>query len=519
MSAVLAGRGLTRSFGAFRALDAADIELQAGRIHALMGENGAGKSTLIKLLGGIYQPDAGKILIDGHPSLLPSPKVAARTGIRIVHQERHLIPDFSVAENILLNEMPLTRSGLIDFSAANRIAEKLLDRLGIGIAPHRDVATLSAAQQQQVEIARVLHGTSRVVILDEPTASLTPVEADQLFTLLRKLAAAGVAILFVSHKIDEVYALCEMATVLRDGRVVERARPLSEFPVDDLVKAMVGRSIEAGRRASPRHVAGPPLVELAGVATELGHKGIDLAVRPGEIHGLYGLVGSGRTELAHAVLGDVKVTAGSIVFAERDGPPESVTEAVRHFRIGHVSEDRKREGLALDQPIRANACAAAWRRIASRWGWVERQNEEDAVAGPLRELDLTTSDLSLAAATLSGGNQQKVSVAKWLVADPRLMIFDEPTIGVDVAAKETLHRHIRKLAEDGCGVLLISSDLAEVITLSDRISIMSNFRIVGLLENSGDYADMSVRAMRAIQAATAWSSASWSHQPHREEHS
>jgi ribose transport system ATP-binding protein len=226
-AAVLAGRGLTRSFGSFRALDNVDVALNAGSIHALMGENGAGKSTLIRLLGGILQPDAGDILVDSKPVSLPSPAAAARRGIRIVHQERHLIPGFSVAENILLSRMPVTRAGLVDFAAANDASRALLESLSIDIAPERDVATLSPAQQQQIEIARALNGTSRVLILDEPTASLTPVEVEQLFGLLRRLAATGVALLFVSHRTDEVYALCDVVSVLRDGRLVESARPLA----------------------------------------------------------------------------------------------------------------------------------------------------------------------------------------------------------------------------------------------------------------------------------------------------
>jgi ribose transport system ATP-binding protein len=503
-AAVLAGRGLTRSFGSFVALDSVDIALRAGSIHALMGENGAGKSTLIRLLGGILQPDAGEILVDDKPVSLPSPAAAARRGIRIVHQERHLIPGFSVAENILLSRMPVTGAGLVDFAAANRASRTLLESLSIDIDPQRDVATLSPAQQQQIEIARALNGTSRVVILDEPTASLTPVEVEQLFGLLRRLAAGGVALLFVSHRIDEVYALCDVATVLRDGRLVESARPLAEFGTDDLVRAMVGRVVGVGRR-SPAAAASPapPALALSGVATTLGHASVDLVVGKGEIHGVYGLVGSGRTELARAILGEAGITAGAISVGGRAARPASMRSAVHEFSVGYVSEDRRREGLALEQPVRMNACAVVWERLASRWGFIGARREDDAIRVPLRALAFSTDDYGRSVGSLSGGNQQKVSVAKWLAAGSRLMIFDEPTVGVDVSAKATLHEHIGRLAESGCGILLISSDLAEIVALSDRISIMSAFRIVASFANSGDYADMSVRAMRAIQAAAA----------------
>ncbi|MER7180503.1 sugar ABC transporter ATP-binding protein [Streptomyces hyaluromycini] len=489
---------LVKVFPGVRALDGVGLRLTAGSVHALLGENGAGKSTLIKVLTGVHSPDGGTLAWCGEPVQLRSPLEAARTGIGVVHQERNLIPGFPVAENITLQKPP-ARRGLVDYAAMTEPAVACLAELGVDLDPDRPVRELSVAQQQLVEIAKALYTESRVLLLDEPTASLSPEETERLFEVVRRLAERGACVVFVSHKLEEVFALCDTVTVLRDGKSVLESSPLADHSHDDIVSLMVGRA-HAAAEMRPRTVdrSAAPVLELSGLATAGGHRDIDLAVRPGEIVGLYGLVGAGRSELVKAVLGLDRITAGEVRVHGRPARIGSPRQALHEFGIGYVTENRKEEGVFLEQPIVRNITVTVWRRLARALGFVP-PGEERAVAQDLVDrLGIRITGLSQNVGELSGGNQQKVSLAKWLAADTRLLVIDEPTVGVDVRTKRAFHELIWDLAHDGLPILLISSDLAEMVTLADRIVVMTDHRVRGEVDNDRDYDRMSGRIIRLI---------------------
>ena len=489
-------RGATKAFPGVKALDGVDITVREGSIHALLGENGAGKSTLIKLITGVHRADAGEMRLDGAPVSLSSPREAIARGIAAVHQERNLIPRFSVGENIMLERLP-SSAGLIDYARVHREAARFMAPLDLDIDPRTPVRALSVAQMQLVEIAKGLSTDARLLLLDEPTASITPHETRGLFRLLRELRDRGVAILFVSHKLEEVLDLCDAVTVLRDGRNACPSRPMEGLDRAGLVQLMVGRE-EAAVTRDAREPSGEPVLELSGVATELGHRGIDLSVRRGEIVGLYGLIGAGRTELARAIIGAARVTEGTVRVAGAEARIGSVAAALSQHRIGYVSEDRKGEGLILMHSVGRNVAVTVWRRIARALGWLPDGAERDAVAPFVERLQIRTPSLDQPVGLLSGGNQQKVSVAKWLAAGVQTLIVDEPTVGIDIQTKAYLHELIQELVAQGTAVLLISSDMPEMVALADRIVVMSDFRIVGEITNDGDMARMGQAIMKRI---------------------
>ena len=499
MSAVLLEcHDLVKVFPGVRALDGVGLRLTAGSVHALLGENGAGKSTLIKVLTGVHSPDGGTLTWNGEPVELRSPLEATRTGIGVVHQERNLIPGFSVAENITLQNPP-ARRGLVDYAAMTEPAVSCLAELGVDLDPDRLVRELSVAQQQLVEIAKALYTESRVLLLDEPTASLSPEETERLFGVVRRLAERGACVVFVSHKLEEVFALCDTVTVLRDGKSVLESSPLADHTHDDIVSLMVGRA-HAAAEMRPRTVdrSAAPVLELTGVATAGGHRDISLEVRPGEIVGLYGLVGAGRSELVKAVLGLDRVTAGEVRVHGRPARIGSPRQALHEFGIGYVTENRKEEGVFLEQPIVRNITVTVWKRLARVLGFVPAREEREVARDLVDRLGIRITGLAQHAGELSGGNQQKVSLAKWLAADTRLLVVDEPTVGVDVRTKRAFHELLWDLAADGLPILLISSDLAEMVTLADRIVVMTDHRVRGEVDNDRDYDRMSGRIIRLI---------------------
>ena len=496
---VLAAVGVGKDFPGVRALDDVDLRLAAGSVHALLGENGAGKSTLIKILTGVYQPDRGRLELDGRPVLLSSPHAASVSGIGAVHQERNLVPAFTIAENIVLPRMP-GRAGMLDRRVALAQASRCLRLLDVGLDPDTEVGRLSVAQMQLVEIARALAMDSRVLLLDEPTASITPDEAGRLFDVVRALTEQGTAVLFVSHKLDEVFAICDTVTVLRDGKAVLASAPLAEYTPDNVVSLMVGRpqqTLALPARPSP---AGPPLLELDGVHTAAGHRGVSLSVRAGEILGLYGLVGAGRTELARAILGLAPITSGTVRVAGRPTRIRSVRDALTRYRIGYVTENRKEEGVFLDQSVARNVAVTVWRRLAGRFGRVTTASERTLLTTFTDRLGIRLAGPDQPVGELSGGNQQKVSLAKWLAARTEILIIDEPTVGIDVRTKAAFHELIWHLAADGMAILLITSDLAEMVTLADRIAVMRDFRLCGEVTNDRDYDTTSGRVIRLIHA-------------------
>ena len=489
----------SKSFPGVRALSNASLGLADGEIHALMGENGAGKSTLIKIITGVHRPDGGRLVLHGEEVAFHAPREAINRGIAAVHQERNLIPRFSVAENLMLERLPTSR-GLVDFVAVEREARKMLELVGLDIDPRIEVRRLSVAQMQMVEIAKALGHRARVLLLDEPTASISDNEAESLFRLVRQLKAQGTAILFVSHKLEEVLSLCDRVTVLRDGETTLSGASMKGMARGDLIEAMIGRKDRAVV-ARHRSVATNPVVfEARGVATAFGHRNIDLTLRKGEILGLYGLVGAGRTELARALIGKDKVIAGEVRIKEQPVRIRSVEQAIRQHRLGYVSEDRKFEGVILAHPIRSNIASTVWNRIAAALGFITAKRE-DRVAKPLAtQLEIRTPNLDQLAGNLSGGNQQKVSLAKWLAAEVDVRIIDEPTVGIVIKTKGYFHELITGLADGGLSIILISSDMPEMVALADRILVMHDKRIVAGFDNSHDYDTVSRSIMAAIHA-------------------
>jgi ribose transport system ATP-binding protein len=497
---MLSAQGLVKTFPGVRALDGANLELTAGSVHALLGENGAGKSTLVKILTGVYQPDAGAISLDGTEVSFGGPLDALRAGIGVVHQERNLVPAFTVAENIVLHHLP-RRFGLVQRGRVRAEAQRCLDLLEVDLDQNTPVAELSVAQAQLVEIAKALSVDSRVLLLDEPTASLTGDEADRLYAIVRKLTTAGHAVVLVSHKLEEVFAVADTVTVLRDGHTVAQAQPLANYSRDQIVDLMVGRAHASvaldARTVDPDATAA---LELRGVSTAAGHRDVSLSVAPGEILGLYGLVGAGRTELAKALLGLDRITAGEVRLHGRPVRIRSVGEALRTYRIGYVTENRKEEGLFLDQSIARNIGVTVWRRLAKA-GLIRDRDERDLVTEYTAKLGIRASSPRQLAGQLSGGNQQKVSLAKWLAATCDILVIDEPTVGIDVRTKAAFHELIAGLAVAGKAILLISSDLPEVVTLADRITVLGDFTVRGEMPNDHDYAGMSQRIIRLIHHA------------------
>lgn len=498
MTNLLEVRNATKLYPGVRALDGVNLTLRAGQIHALVGENGAGKSSLIKLLTGVHGPDDGDVRLEGRPVRFASPQESLAAGIAVVHQERNLIPRYSVAENMFLDRLP-ARYGFVQHAKMREDARQWIDLLELHVDPATQIRTLSVAQMQLVEIGRALSLNSKVLLLDEPTASISEHEVARLLKILKRLRDQGTAILFVSHKLEEVTALCDRITVLRDGQNACDDRPLVGMTKADIVTLMVGRENAVTDLESRTPRLGELRLKLENVATAVGHRDIHLHVRSGEVVGLYGLVGAGRSELAKALIGAFGVTAGTISV---DGQPARIRDALdalRRWRMGYVSEDRKGEGLILSQSVARNTAITIWHRISTRLGFIWGALEKAAVRPFVERLDVKTPSLDQTVGNLSGGNQQKISVAKWLAADTRILIVDEPTVGVDVRTKGYLHRLIWKLADEGVAVLLITSELQEMTQLADRIYVMNGYRIIAAIENSRDYEKMSSRLMTVIQ--------------------
>ncbi len=465
-------RGISKRFGATQALADVSLGLLPGEIHALVGENGAGKSTLVKILAGVHQPDDGTIVLDGQPIQIAGPADARANGIAVVHQEPRLFPDLTVAENVFIGHAPAGRLGSIDWGAMRRAADALFTELDVRFDVNAPVRGLSMADQQLIEIAKSLSVEARVLILDEPTASLSAHEVERLFAIVRRLRDRGVSILFVSHRLDEVFALCDRATVFRDGRHVVTMRT-AELTTADLVRHMVGRAVTLFPKVETP--IGDVLLEVDGLARVGAFRDVSFAVRSGEIVGLAGLVGAGRTEVARVLFGIDRRDAGVIRLGGTPvvfGSPSAAMSA----GIAYVPEDRHLDGLVLDFTIAQNVTLPILPRLFPRL--LLRSGVERAVASDqTREFQVRMTGVEQLVGALSGGNQQKVVLAKWLASKPRVLILDEPTRGIDIGAKVEVHRIVSELAASGLGIILISSDLPEVLAMSDRILVMHEGRI------------------------------------------
>jgi len=471
---VLAVSHVSRSFSGIRALADASLDVRAGEIHALVGENGAGKSTLVRILTGALEPDGGTVEFDGHRVTTYAPLEARRLGLVAIHQHPALFPDLSVAENLAIGVETLRPWSRVDWPARRRRAQALLDLVGARIDVDREAASLSLPEQQLVEIARALGANARLLILDEPTASLTPQEVDRLFALLGDLRRKGSGLIYISHRLDELPRLADRVTVLRDGCTVGTYE-MADVPEAHLIRLMVGREVEA---VFPKRevVVGAPVLELTGLSSETaGIHDVTLTVRRGEIVGLAGLVGAGRTELARVIFGLEPASGGEIRLNGEPVSPGSPEQAIA-LGIAYLPEDRRRHGVILDLPVDENLTLAAL-GVVSRHGLLDRAKEGAIADGLVRTLGVKTASLATLVRHLSGGNQQKVALGRWLVRTPSLLILDEPTQGVDVGAKAEIHRLIGELAARGMGVLMISSELPEVLGMSDRIAVMRGGRL------------------------------------------
>jgi rhamnose transport system ATP-binding protein len=476
-------RALAKSFGGARALRGVDFDLRAGEVHALLGENGAGKSTLIKIVTGAHQPDAGTIAIAGEIVEHLTPASAHGRGIACIYQQPALFPELTVAENIALRLEPSDALRRIDWRTRRNIAGRLLAQIGAEISPETTVRRLSMPQQQLVEIACALGAGARIVIMDEPTASLTQQEQHLLYDVVRDLRASGVGVIYISHRLEEIFSLADRVTVLRDGESIGTHR-VADINEAGLIQMMVGR--EMTHIYPPSESApGEVVLSLRGVGCAAGGvRNVTLDVRAGEIVGLAGLVGAGRTELAHVLFGITPKDAGEIQLQGRPIAPQNPREAIAHG-IAYVPEDRRRHGVILEMPVAHNISMAIHRALFP--GSRLRFGAERALALDfIRDLAIKCGGTEAPAGSLSGGNQQKVSLARWLAAKPRVLILDEPTQGVDVGAKSEIHKIIRQLAKEGLAVLLISSDLPEIIGMSDRIGVMRGGELVTLLPGGSD---------------------------------
>jgi rhamnose transport system ATP-binding protein len=484
---------ITKSFGGVRALKGVSFELQPGEVHALLGENGAGKSTLIKIVTGAHQPDGGTIEIAGQRVEKLSPAAAHERGIVCIYQQPALFPQLTVAENIALR-FETGAAKRVNWPQRNLRARELLQRIGAAISPEAEVGSLSMPEQQLVEIACALGSDAKIVIMDEPTASLTQKEQHLLFAVVRDMRAKGIGVIYISHRLEEIFSLADRVTVLRDGESIatrtlappassapgkEAAETIPVLTESELIKLMVGREVS---HIFPPAEGKPGDVVLAlrnvGCAAS-GVREVTLELRAGEILGLAGLVGAGRTELARILFGLTRADAGEILLNGRSVVIGSPREAV-DLGIAYVPEDRRRHGVILDMPIAANMTMAVHRRIFPG-GWLRPAAERTLALGSIRELNIKTSGPEAPGSSLSGGNQQKVSLARWLAAQPKVLILDEPTQGVDVGAKSEIHKIIRRLARDGMTVLMISSDLPEILGMSDRIAVMREGTIAAVL--------------------------------------
>ncbi len=486
--------GATKSFGAVRALVDGSISLAAGEAHALLGENGAGKSTLVKILAGVHQPDGGVLRINGQPVVLDGPAASRAAGVSIIYQEPTLFPDLTVAENIFMGRQPHSRGRAIDRRSMNAQTRAVFARLGVALDPDRQARGLSVADQQIVEIAKALSLDAKVLVMDEPTAALTQVEVRRLFDVMATLRGQGAAVLFISHRLEEVFASCQRITVMRDGAFVQTAA-VEDITIDGIIRSMVGRDLES---LFPKTVTAPGEVVLQ--VQDLNRQGvfhdISFDVRRGEIVALAGLVGAGRSEVARAVFGIDRRTSGTVRLAGRQLPNGS-SQAAKAAGMALVPEDRRQQGLVMDLGIDQNVALASLAQLSSG-GIIRRSSEKRLAASWATRLQLKFGRLRNPVSTLSGGNQQKVVLAKWLARDPVLLIIDEPTRGIDVGTKAEVHRILDGLVAGGLAILMISSELPEVLGMADRVIVLHEGRITAELSREQANEDTVMRAASGL---------------------
>ncbi len=476
-------KNLNKSFPGVHALKDVRFDLYPGEVHTLVGENGAGKSTLMKVLSGVYQKDSGEILLDGKPVAIPNPKAAQKLGISIIHQELNLMNHLTAAQNIFIGREPKDRTGVfLDEKTMNRKAQELFGLLKIDIDPHVKIGELTIAKQQMVEIVKALSYDARVLIMDEPTSPLNDAEIEELFGIIRDLRSKGVAIIYISHRMDELFRISDRITVMRDGQYVDTLK-VSETNLDHVISLMVGRSIEVTTPQVDLGADRPVMLEVKGLNRGKALRDISFNAKKGEILGFAGLMGAGRTEAARAIFGADPIDSGEIWVNGAKVSIRHPCDAVRHG-IGYLSEDRKRFGIAIGMDVETNSAMASMQRFTGFAGFVKRKDIRRAAEDHVAKLSIKTPSLQQKLKFLSGGNQQKVVIAKWLIRNCDILFFDEPTRGIDIGAKQEIYSLLNELADAGKTIIMISSELPEILRLSHRIIVMCEGRITGELSAS-----------------------------------
>jgi rhamnose transport system ATP-binding protein len=490
---ILRTKGIHMTFDGVDVLKGIDFELRLGEVHGLVGENGAGKSTLTKIIGGVYQPRDGKIELDGRETSVASPHAAGELGIALIHQEPLTFPDLDVAENIFIGRQPKRAGGGVDWAAMYRRSGEILASLGVKIDPRAQVRGLSIADQQMVEMASALSQNAKILLMDEPTAALTPSEVADLFAITRRLRDQGTAIAFISHRLEEIFEICDRISVMRDGEMVGERTP-GQTTVDEIIRLMVGRPLSALFEKDRRRVPGKPVLEVQGLSRHRKFDDINLDVCAGEIVGVAGLVGAGRTDVGRALFGIQAVDSGTVAVDGEQvrfkGPRDAMAAGVVY-----VPEDRQHHGLLMPMAVSENASLAILQKLAHR-GWLQAAREQAVTQEYVERLHIVLRSVGQPVRELSGGNQQKVVLSKWLLARPKVIILDEPTRGIDIGAKAEVHRLINELAGQGLAVLMISSELPEILAMSDRIIVMREGRVVARFGHTDATAE------RVIAAAT-----------------
>lgn len=470
--------GIDKSFPGVHALDDVKFDLFPGEIHALVGENGAGKSTLMKVLAGIYAKDAGRIIFKGQEVEIPNPRAAQHLGISMIHQELNLMPHLTVAQNIFVGREPRRNLRFfLDEKAINEQAKELLTMIHLELDPRTKVANLTIAKQQMVEIAKALSFESEVLIMDEPTAALTETEIEDLFEINRKLRDQGVGIIYISHRLEELQHIADRITVMRDGRYINTV-PTADTTIDEIIRMMVGRTIFQDAPEIPEDGSQEVVLEVKNLNRGRMIRDVNFQLRKGEILGFAGLMGAGRTEVARAIFGADPVESGDIYVKGQKVHIGSPSDAVEHG-IGYLSEDRKRYGLAVGLDVKANIALAAMKKFSSIAGWINGPATRDVAKQLVDALAIRTPSLDQKVKNLSGGNQQKVVIGKWLTADTDILIFDEPTRGIDVGAKNEIYKLLNELVDQGKSIIMISSELPEILRMSHRVAVMCEGRITG----------------------------------------
>jgi ribose transport system ATP-binding protein len=474
--------GVSKGFPGVKALDGMHLNLRHDEVLALVGENGAGKSTLMKLLAGVYQPDHGSFRLNGEPLRVSGPAEALQTGISIIHQEFNLMPHLTVAQNLFIGREPRVGGFLLSERALHRRADELVERLGLPLDVRQVVGDLTVAKQQMVEIAKALSYDARVLIMDEPTAALNDAEVRTLHDLIRRFKRPETGVIYISHRLEELKAISDRITVIRDGHYVETL-DTARTTTREVISLMVGRTLASEAKPVDVRADREVVLSVTGLSTKELLKDVSFDLREGEILGFAGLMGAGRTEVARAIVGADKVSAGVVRLRGRELRIHHPADAARH-RIGYLSEDRKHLGLLLEHDVAANITLSSLAERFTRWGFVNYRGTRGTARRMVRSLAVKTPSVTSATKNLSGGNQQKVVVAKWLVKDCDILIFDEPTRGIDVGAKEEIYHLLNDLAAQGKSIIMISSELAEILRMSHRVVVMTEGRVSGILDHA-----------------------------------